>query len=77
MYRCYEKNLIFFSSSKWSIDSETVQWLADISDGDARIALNSLQMAVESKTDCTDRITLNDIKDSIKACFCIISIQRT
>lgn len=57
--------------SKWSIDAETIQWLAEISDGDARIALNCLQMAIQSVIKCDSdtlvpQITLNDIKDSIK-----------
>lgn len=50
------------------IDHESIDWLAEISDGDARIALNSLQMAVQSKSDSEscDLITLDDIKDGIK-----------
>ncbi|KAK7598335.1 hypothetical protein V9T40_006570 [Parthenolecanium corni] len=55
-------------SAKWMIDHESIDWLAEISDGDARIALNSLQMAVQSKSDSEscDLITLDDIKDGIK-----------
>ena len=36
-----------------------------MADGDARIALNSLQMAVNSRKNSV-KITLDDIKDSIK-----------
>lgn len=63
-----------FSSERWTIDTETIQWLAAISDGDARIALNSLQMAIQSaterdapaKTASSFRITLSDIENGIK-----------
>lgn len=51
---------------KFTIDDETIKWLAEISDGDARIALNSLQMAIQSKTEPNAKITLSDIKESIK-----------
>lgn len=62
---------LFIFRSKWSIDAETIQWLAEISDGDARIALNCLQMAIQSVIKCDSgtlipQITLNDVKDSIK-----------
>lgn len=49
-----------------------LKWLAEICDGDARIGLNSLQMAVESSStelddSCTPhQITLEHIKDGIK-----------
>ncbi|XP_063234678.1 ATPase WRNIP1-like [Bacillus rossius redtenbacheri] len=51
------------------VDEETVQWLAEICDGDARIALNSLQLALQSKdidVSSVARISLDDIKDGIK-----------
>ncbi|XP_065206156.1 ATPase WRNIP1-like [Planococcus citri] len=48
------------------IDEDTIKWLAEISDGDARIALNSLQMAIQSKNETNAVITLSDIKESIK-----------
>ncbi|XP_026286202.2 ATPase WRNIP1 [Frankliniella occidentalis] len=56
---------------RWSIDRKSVQWLADMCDGDARNALNSLQMALKAK-ECEDgsseenHISLDDIKDGIK-----------
>lgn len=67
---------LFIFRSKWSIDAETIQWLAEISDGDARIALNCLQMAIQSVIKCDSdtlvpQITLNDIKDSIKVSYVI------
>ncbi|KAK3923833.1 ATPase WRNIP1 [Frankliniella fusca] len=56
---------------RWSIDRQSVQWLADMCDGDARNALNSLQMALKAK-ECagapseSNHISLEDIKDGIK-----------
>ncbi|XP_047117983.1 ATPase WRNIP1-like isoform X1 [Schistocerca piceifrons] len=54
---------------RFFIDEATVTWLAEICDGDARIALNSLQLAVQSKgTDGSSAfvVSLDDIKDGIK-----------
>ncbi|XP_075212732.1 ATPase WRNIP1-like isoform X2 [Lycorma delicatula] len=49
------------------IDEDSIQWLAEMCDGDARIALNSLQLAFQSqKNDDHTFITLEDIKDGIK-----------
>lgn len=57
-----------------SIEKSSLQWLAEICDGDARIALNSLQLAMESINEQTDGgtklnikfIPLSLIKDGIK-----------
>lgn len=55
------------SQHKSNIDSESIQWLAEMCNGDARIALNSLQLAVQSQNDkATNQVTLLDIKDGIK-----------
>lgn len=55
---------------KYIVKKETIVWLAEISDGDARIALNSFQMAVESKKlngeENNILISLDDIKDGVK-----------
>lgn len=56
---------------RWSIDRKSIRWLADMCDGDARNALNSLQMALQAKgneesTSNGDHISLEDIKDGIK-----------
>ncbi|CAH1388734.1 unnamed protein product [Nezara viridula] len=54
---------------KFLIEKETITWLAEMSDGDARIALNSLQMAVSSKSvkeGNSSLISLDDIKNGIK-----------
>lgn len=54
------------------ITEECLQWIADISDGDARIALNSLEMCMKQaaakrdETDVIKMITLDDIKEGIK-----------
>lgn len=54
------------------ITEECLQWIADISDGDARIALNSFEMcmkqaaAARDDLDAIKMITLDEIKDGIK-----------
>lgn len=54
------------------ITEECLEWIANISDGDARIALNSFEMcmkqaaAARSEQDVIKMITLDDIKDGIK-----------
>lgn len=57
-----------------AVEESSIKWLAEICDGDARIALNSLQLAMEAiqeKADCDVRadmklMSLNVIKDGIK-----------
>nr|CAD7581181.1 unnamed protein product [Timema californicum] len=54
---------------RFLMDSETVLWLAEMCDGDARIALNSLQLALQSRDTVPGRIlmiSLDDIKDGVK-----------
>lgn len=54
------------------ITEECLQWIADISDGDARVALNSFEMCMKqaaggrSETDGVKTVTLEDIKEGIK-----------
>lgn len=56
------------------VEESSIKWLAEICDGDARIALNSLQLAMESLEVHTDGDTeftlkfmpLSSIKDGIK-----------
>jgi len=56
------------------IDDKTIQWLAEVCDGDARVALNALELAVFGKTSDELRIshntdiiiTLEDIKENFK-----------
>lgn len=58
---------------EFGISSECLQWIADISDGDARIALNSLEMCLkQAKVSNLDEngdprlITLDAVKESVK-----------
>lgn len=55
---------------KITITDTCLKWIADTSDGDARIALNSLEMcmkqSVDEKSDEIKMITLKDIRDNIK-----------
>ncbi|GFG35197.1 hypothetical protein Cfor_11687 [Coptotermes formosanus] len=52
------------------IDEATVTWLAEMCDGDARVALNSLQLALQARDQDSNSgvvlISLDDIKDGIK-----------
>lgn len=57
--------------TKFIIDEPTIIWLAETCDGDARIALGGLEMAVQCKAPKEEDIglaiiTLNDIKESLK-----------
>ncbi|RZC38371.1 ATPase WRNIP1-like, partial [Asbolus verrucosus] len=45
---------------------DALKWLADISDGDARIALGNLQIALQYNEDKKKLITIEDIKEKIK-----------
>lgn len=53
------------------VEADSIKWLADMCDGDARIALNSLQLAMQSILDQKDDgnsydlkvVTLDAIKD--------------
>lgn len=63
------KQLHSHSNLKFCIDNDTIQWLAEACDGDARVALNTLELAVFAKK--TDRlktfnnIILKDIKENL------------
>jgi putative ATPase len=52
------------------IDEATVTWLAEMCDGDARVALNSLQLALQAQDQDSNSgvilISLDDIKDGVK-----------
>jgi putative ATPase len=50
------------------IDEATVIWLAEMCDGDARVALNSLQLALQARDQDLGviLISLDDIKDGVK-----------
>lgn len=59
---------------RFIVDEATILWLAETSDGDARIALGGLELAVQSKTPSKEEflktdpvlITLNDIKENLR-----------
>lgn len=57
---------------RFAIDLESLKWLSDICDGDARIGLNSLQLALQSIPGDDDKekqfktITLKDIQEGIQ-----------
>lgn len=49
-----------------AIQKSAVVWLADTSDGDARIALSNLQMVLQHNSEQHKLLTVDDIKDGIK-----------
>lgn len=49
-----------------SIEKSALQWLADISDGDARIALTNLQLILQHNSESNTLITVDDIKEGMK-----------
>lgn len=55
------------------VEERSLQWLAEVCDGDARVALGALELALASKDDETELhvtgpavLTLDDIKEGIK-----------
>ncbi|KAJ8982030.1 hypothetical protein NQ317_007740 [Molorchus minor] len=57
---------VIHSDQGVAIESTALQWLADISDGDARIALTNLQLVLQNSNNNGKIITVEDIKDGIK-----------
>lgn len=62
-----------FHCSRLIIELQTLNWLAEICDGDARVALSSLQLSIQAKdpgdefeTSGPTVVSLEDIKDGIK-----------
>lgn len=55
-------NLCLYPRSQ--IEESTLEWLAEMSDGDARIALNSLQIVHQSKP--ASFLSLEDVKNGVK-----------
>lgn len=61
-------------NTKFIVDEPTIEWLAETCDGDARIALGGLEMAVRSKVPNEEElldvgpaiITLKDVEESLK-----------
>lgn len=62
-------NCTFFICLSCGIESKALTWLADISDGDARIALGNLELVVQHKYDANTVISVDDIKEEIKVGF--------
>lgn len=64
------RNILSCSSKpRFSINKMVLNWLAEICDGDARVALNSLELAVKNKISYEINlvsITLEDVKESLK-----------
>ncbi|XP_026468228.1 ATPase WRNIP1-like [Ctenocephalides felis] len=59
------------SNANLLVERASIKWLAEMCDGDARIALNSLQLAVQSLKETSDKskpslMTVENIKDGIK-----------
>lgn len=58
------------SIPKFTITESCLKWISDTSDGDARIALNSLEMCINQtiaeETDDIKMITLKDVRENIK-----------
>lgn len=60
------------SNFKFNIDAKIIQWLAEVCDGDARVALNTLELSVLAKTANrlktsydNNVITMKDIKENL------------
>lgn len=62
----------FNTKSHFSINKIVIDWLAEVCDGDARVALNGLELAVKTKVSNKSNsshlvsITLEDVRDSFK-----------
>lgn len=63
-------NFKFNAQPKFIIDDTIVDWLAEVCDGDARVALNALDLAVKTQTPNMQNrfatITLENMKESLK-----------
>ena len=52
--------------SSIAVQADALKWLADISDGDARIALGNLQLVLQFHETKSKVVTIEDIKEKIK-----------
>ncbi|XP_014212746.1 ATPase WRNIP1 isoform X2 [Copidosoma floridanum] len=72
-----KKQVMEDSNVKFYIEDVIIDWLADICDGDARVALGGLEIAVQTKLSDTTSgsqpivLNLSDIKDSLKETQCL------
>lgn len=49
--------------SKFIIHSDTLEWLAEVSDGDARVALSGLEFAIRAKNLSYDKMSIIGLED--------------
>ena len=66
-----KKNRQKNTTAQFFIEKEVINWLAEVCDGDARVALGGLEIAIQSKmqsinTNKTVKINLNDIKKGLE-----------
>lgn len=65
------EQLYSHSNFNFRINNDAIQWLVEACDGDARVALNTLELAVLAKrthrlkTSCNNDIILKDIKENL------------
>lgn len=57
------------------IEKTALKWLADTSDGDARIALGNLQLVLQHNNNHEGLISLDDIKEGVKKCHLLYDRQ--
>ncbi|XP_017883511.1 ATPase WRNIP1-like isoform X2 [Ceratina calcarata] len=63
-----EDKVNFKARPRFSINQTVIDWLAEVCDGDARVALNGLDLAIKSKVSDESKslsITLEDVKESL------------
>ncbi|CAH1183136.1 unnamed protein product [Phaedon cochleariae] len=63
------------AGTKVSIESAALQFLADFCDGDARIALNNLQLVIQHNNSSGKLISIEDIKEGVKKCHMLYDRQ--
>lgn len=52
-------------------EKATLEWLADVSDGDARIALTNLQYVLQHYQFQNKKVTIDDVREQIKVSIII------
>ncbi|KAK0161008.1 hypothetical protein PV327_009528 [Microctonus hyperodae] len=70
------------SASKFVINSDCIHWLSGMCDGNAKIALNTLELAVKSKINkkkniMLQKLTINDMKINLEKAYDIVSDIKT
>ncbi|KAK0157862.1 hypothetical protein PV328_011552 [Microctonus aethiopoides] len=69
-------------TSKLVIDFDCIQWLSGMCDGNAKIALNTLELSVKSKINkkkniMLEKLTINDMKINLEKAYDIVSNIKT